>query len=141
MTGKRSRYTIDSVSEEIDECIGHILLARKKEGSAYDQFTDTIYEMKEKDNDAWSVYIKTRANYRYKKDEKYYHKCVRKRMKLEKQNRLLNIRLKKLKNTLLSTNSHKLFVINHINVVDIDVLNIIKILMFTLLKEHPSYYL
>lgn len=50
-------------------------------------------------------------------------------MKLDKQLRLLTIRLNKLQKVLLGTNSYKLFVVNCIDGLDIDILNNIKNLM------------
>jgi hypothetical protein len=139
----RSRYTINSILEEINECRGHIYLAMKKEDSAYDQFTGTIYEMRHGhvDNAEWDFFIQNRAKSRYKNDEKYYHECARKRMKLKKQYRLLTIRLNKLQNVLFTTNSYKLLVMNHVDGLDIDILKTIKILIFALLDANTSYYL
>ena len=95
--------------------------------------------MKSNYYDEWSDYIRYRAKYYYKRDERYYNECVRDRMKIEKTLRLLNIRLNKLQNVLLSTNSYKLFVINCIDIHP-DVLTIMKTIMINMYDQNISYY-
>lgn len=125
----RSRFTIHSTLQEMDECHDRIREARKIEERAYDQFTDTLIDMTYKYHDGWDNFRQSKARHYRKGDEQYYHQCARKRMKLDKQLRLLTIRLNKLQNVLLGTNSYKLFLINCIDGLDIDIINNIKILM------------
>lgn len=135
----RSRYTIHSTLLEINIWKEKLLISIFIEASSQDQMISTLSDIKSNYGDEWDWYRQHKAIKNKQGDIKYYNKCIRKRMKIEKTLKLLNIRLSKLQNVLLSTNSYKLFVINCIDIHP-DVLFVIKTWMLIMFDQKLMYF-
>ena len=97
----RSRYTIYQTLIDIDSCNSKIICAKIIEERACDLFYEDkilIDEYENEGGDGWDEFRYSKAKFYLQSDTECYQRDIRKRMKLEKELRLLNLRLKKLQN-------------------------------------------
>lgn len=129
MLRNRSRFTIHQTLNDINHLKYYILKAYDTEERARDQVDDDLYDMSDRDN--WGDFTRHKARRNFQYDHIYYQQCVSKRMKLEKEMILLNVRLNKLYNVRKLSLVNKTLLINDVLLqVDKDCSNYIKYLMF-----------
>lgn len=96
----RSRYTIYQTLIDINNCNDKIIEAMEIEERSHGFVLENTYLIREYENeggDGWDHFRYSKAKYYLDSDIKSYQSNIRKRMKLEKELRLLNLRLNKLK--------------------------------------------
>ena len=89
----RSRYTIYQTLIDIEACLKKITSTKEIEKSSRDQLHDSIYTANRISNDPWDQWESDKARNYIDEDTKWYQSCIRKRMKIEKELRLLELRL------------------------------------------------
>lgn len=94
----RSRYTIHQTLIDIDNCKNKIDIAKKEEERSCDRVYEDKFDIDVGYNDDWDGFRASKASHFLESDIKWYQNDIRKRMKLEKELRLLNLRLTKLQN-------------------------------------------
>jgi len=97
----RLTFKINQILIEINQYTQLLNLARINEEKACDMFYDDkyhidIYEDEDACVDGWDEFRYSKAKSFIKSDLKYYQRCISKRMKIEKELRLLLVRLNKL---------------------------------------------